>query len=66
MAATPAGYQQLLRLANRYDGRRVWAIERTGDYGAGLTRSSRHRPSKSWSWTDPGEPPAVTAPTPTR
>jgi transposase len=36
--ATPAGYQQLLRLADRHDGRRVWAIEGTGGYGAGLTR----------------------------
>jgi len=36
--ATPAGYQQLLRLAGRQDGRRVWAIEGTGGYGAGLTR----------------------------
>jgi transposase len=38
VAATPAGYQQLLRLADRHDGRRVWAIESTGGYGAGLTR----------------------------
>jgi transposase len=36
--ATPAGYQQLLELADRHDGRRVWAIESTGGYGAGLTR----------------------------
>jgi transposase len=36
--ATPAGYQQLLRLANRQDGRRVWAIQSTGGNGAGLTR----------------------------
>ena len=36
--ATPVGYQQLLRLAHRHDGRRVWAIEGTGGYGAGLTR----------------------------
>jgi transposase len=36
--ATPAGYRQLLRLADRHDGRRVWAIEGTGGYGAGLTR----------------------------
>jgi transposase len=36
--ASPAGYQQLLRLADRQDGRRVWAIEGTGGYGAGLTR----------------------------
>jgi transposase len=38
VASTPAGYQQLLRLANRQQGRRVWAIESTGGYGAGLTR----------------------------
>jgi hypothetical protein len=36
--ATPAGYQQLLRFADRQDGRRVWAIGGTGGYGAGLTR----------------------------
>jgi transposase len=36
--ATPAGYQQLLGLAERQPGRRVWAIESTGGYGAGLTR----------------------------
>ena len=35
--AIPAGYQQLLRLAARHDGQRVWAIEGTGGYGAGLT-----------------------------
>jgi transposase len=38
VSATPAGYRQLLRLANRQHGRRVWAIEGTGGYGAGLTR----------------------------
>jgi len=36
--ATPAGYQQLLKLARRQPGQRVWAIEGTGGYGAGLTR----------------------------
>jgi transposase len=36
--ATPAGYQQLLQLAGRHPGQRVWAIEGTGGYGAGLTR----------------------------
>ena len=36
--ATPAGYRQLLGLADRHDGRRVWAVEGTGGYGAGLTR----------------------------
>jgi transposase len=36
--ATPAGYRQLLDLANQQPGERVWAIEGTGGYGAGLTR----------------------------
>ena len=36
--ATPAGYQQLLQLADQHHRRRVWAIEGTGGYGAGLTR----------------------------
>jgi transposase len=36
--ATPAGYQQLLQLASQQPGQRVWAIEGTGGYGAGLTR----------------------------
>jgi hypothetical protein len=38
VTATPAGYRQLLALANRHSGRRVWAVEGTGGYGAGLTR----------------------------
>jgi transposase len=36
--AAPAGYQQLLKLASQQPGQRVWAIEGTGGYGAGLTR----------------------------
>jgi transposase len=36
--ATPAGYQQLLKLAGEHQGQQVWAIEGTGGYGAGLTR----------------------------
>jgi transposase len=36
--ATPAGYRQLLDLADQHHGQRVWAIEGTGGYGAGLTR----------------------------
>jgi transposase len=36
--ATPAGYRQLLWLADRHHGRRRWAIEGTGGDGAGLTR----------------------------
>jgi transposase len=43
VAATPAGYQQLLELADRQVGRRIWAIEGTGGYGAGLTRFLHHR-----------------------
>ena len=38
VAAAPAGYQQLLMLAGQHQGQRVWAIEGTGGYGAGLTR----------------------------
>jgi transposase len=38
VTATPAGCRQLLALADRQIGRRVWAIESTGGYGAGLTR----------------------------
>jgi transposase len=36
--ATPAGYRRLLRLAGQQPGQRVWAVESTGGYGAGLTR----------------------------
>jgi transposase len=36
--ASPAGYRQLLKLASQQPGQRVWAIEGTGGYGAGLTR----------------------------
>ena len=35
VATTPDGYQQLLELADQHHGRRVWAIEGTGGYGAG-------------------------------
>ena len=38
VATDPAGYQHLVELANRHPGARVWAIEGTGTYGAGLTR----------------------------
>jgi transposase len=38
VAATPDGYQQLLELADQHGRRRVWAVEGTGGYGAGLTR----------------------------
>jgi transposase len=38
VTATPAGYRQLLELAGQHHRQRVWAIEGTGGYGAGLTR----------------------------
>jgi transposase len=38
-AATARGYRELLRVAERHaPGRRAWAIEGTGSYGAGLSR----------------------------
>jgi transposase len=36
--ATPAGDQQLLQVAARQPGQRIWAVESTGGSGAGLTR----------------------------
>ena len=53
VAATPAGYRQLLALAEQQPGQRVWAIEGTGGYGAGLTRFLHATPSRWWSWTGP-------------
>lgn len=39
LPATRAGYRQALSLARgRAPGRRLWAVEGTGSYGAGLTR----------------------------
>jgi transposase len=38
VATTTTGHRQLLRLARRQaPGRRVWAVEGTGSFGAGLT-----------------------------
>ena len=62
--ATPAGYQQLPKLADQHCRRRVWAIDSTGGYGAGLTRSSPPITSRSWSWIGPSGPPDGTAPSP--
>ena len=39
VSASRVGYRRALRLARRHaPGRRVWALEGTGSYGAGLTR----------------------------
>ena len=38
--ASPVGYRQALAFADRFAaGRRVWAVEGVGSYGAGLTRT---------------------------
>ena len=37
-ASHPDGYRQLLELADQHHRQRVWAVEGTGGYGAGLTR----------------------------
>ena len=63
VAATPAGYQQLLRLADRHDGQRVWAIEGTGGYGAGLTRFLHAHAEQVVELDRPKR--AATAPSPT-
>ena len=61
--ATPAGYQQLLQLADRHDGQRVWAIEGTGGYGAGLTRFLHAHAEQVVELDRPKR--AATAPSPT-
>lgn len=38
VAATPAGYAELLEVVTEHAPGRVWAIEGTGSHGAGLTR----------------------------
>ena len=44
VAADAFGYKRLLRFARRHaDGRRVWAIESSGSYGAGLATFARSR-----------------------
>jgi Transposase len=66
VAATPAGYRQLLALADQQPGERVWAIEGTGGYGAGLTRFLQAQAERVVELDRPSEPPAATAPSPTR
>jgi transposase len=63
--ATPAGYQQLLKLASQQPGQRGWAIESTGGYGAGLTRFLQAHAEQVVELTGPSGPPAATAPSPT-
>ena len=62
--ATPAGCQQLLGLAERQPGRRVWAIEALAAMAPASPASWLPTLSRWWSWTGPSEPPAATAPSP--
>lgn len=41
--ADPGGDAALLAFAERFPGRRAWAVEGTGSFGAGLTRCLRER-----------------------
>jgi len=42
-ATDPDGYAALVAVADRHPGSRVWAVEGTGGYGAGLVRHLRER-----------------------
>jgi transposase len=39
----PDGFEALVRMAEAHGGRRAWAVEGSGSYGAGLTRFLRER-----------------------
>ena len=43
VVASREGYRRALRLAGRHGRRRVWAVEGTGAYGAGLARFLKER-----------------------
>jgi transposase len=64
--ATPDGYRQLLELADQHPGSRRWAIEGTGGYGAGLTRSLAAHAEQVVDLDRPSGPPAAMAPSPIR
>jgi transposase len=66
VSATPAGYQQLLKLAGRHQGQRMWAIEGTGGYGAGLTRFLAAHAEQVVELDRPKRAAAATAPSPIR
>jgi len=63
VAADAAGYQRLLDFARaRVPGRRCFAVEGAGSYGAGLTRLLVNRgPIRWWRSTDPSGRPGVAA-----
>jgi len=66
VAAAPDGYQQLLELADQHGRERVWAIEGTGGYGAGLTRFLHSHAEQVVELDRPKRPPAAMAPSPIR
>ena len=41
VCAAPAGYRELVAMADRFSPSRAWSVEGTGSYGRGLTGSSR-------------------------
>ena len=54
--ADPAGYAALVDLAEEHGGPRVWAVEGTGGYGAGLTRYLRERAEQVVELDRPSRP----------
>ena len=51
VAASRQGYRQALRLAKRHaPGRRAWALEGSGCYGAGLARFLNQQGERVESW----------------
>ena len=65
VAADACGYQRLLRFAASRPGRRVWAIEGTGSFGAGLTSFLLEQGEWVVEVDRPARRLAATAPSPT-
>ena len=51
VSANRAGYAEALVVADRHALVRVWAVEGTGSYGAGLVRFLVDRVSGWWRWS---------------
>jgi hypothetical protein len=66
VAADAFGYKRLLRFARGHArGRRVWAIESSGSFGAGLTTFLLAQGEWVVEVDRPSAPPGATAPSPT-
>ena len=61
LPANRAGYRAALRLGKRSGPRRLWALEGTGSYGAGLARFLAEEASACASSSAPRAKAAVTA-----